>query len=145
MQEILFQTKILYPFDQVKEHFNQKLFEKLLPSKSTVLRYDGIFPGAEIHVVFSFLSKRFHWESLITQVSENTTSLFFIDEGKNLPWPLKTWVHEHRLFALNEHSIIEDKIQYSSVLPMKCFLSFYFKKREKIYKDYFTDLFRHGR
>ncbi len=143
MQEFLFQTKIFYPFEQVKEHFNQKLFERLLPKKSTILRYDGHYPGAEIHLVFNLFYKRLHWESLITQVQQNHHSYFFVDEGKHLPWPLKSWSHEHRIFSLNQHSIIEDKVQYSSSFPIKYILYSLFKEREKVYKDYFTSLFHH--
>lgn len=113
--KILFETHIQRPFQEVRDGFNQQLFNELKPpgAKVDVLRFDGCKTGDEIHLDLHVLTSTKRWVSLITDDKTTDEGWYFVDEGKLLPWPLSSWRHVHRVQKLNDTSCkIIDDIHY---------------------------------
>ncbi len=115
---IRFETEVQVGFKTVKENFNLKLFSYLSPPgiQVRVLRFDGCSPGHEVHVQLgpSFLGQK--WVSVISQEELSDQGWFFVDEGRQLPWPLTSWKHLHQVVCLSDKSSrIVDDIQFKCV------------------------------
>jgi ligand-binding SRPBCC domain-containing protein len=146
MKRILIKTKVDKSLSEVKSKFDKQLFRKLKPPgvELEILRFDGCKQGDEVHLeVKPFLMKKQKWVSLISEDIENSSSWKFVDVGKVLPWPIKTWEHQHIVERLDSGSVIIDDISYSCsnpliellvYLPLK--LQFLFRK--PIYKKEFS-------
>jgi ligand-binding SRPBCC domain-containing protein len=84
-----------------------------------------------------------NWVSVITRSDQTKVMWSFRDEGKILPWPLKSWRHDHIVRKLSEtHSEIIDDITFDAgsfnyiIYPL---LKATFGIRPKRYKRYFED------
>jgi len=143
-------TQIDINYQKVSDGFNQKLFEALAPAfpKLELIRYDGESKGDEVHVLINLFIIKQLWVSIITQSKiESNEEIVFIDEGKLLPAPLKTWKHLHRIKKSNDENIcfVIDDVTYSTgfrildwiLLPT--FLVQFFARKNK-YKKYFYGL-----
>lgn len=83
------------------------------------------------------------WKSLITANGRAETQICFVDEGVELPSPLKTWKHHHIIEkVINRQSLIVEDIQFSTdfkllelLLYPVLYLQFWYRK--PIYKQYF--------
>lgn len=118
--KILFETPIDRPFLEVRDGFNQKLFEALKPPGVAleVERFDGCKKGDEFALNISMLGKTQSWQGLVTQDETTSEHWFFVDEGKVLPWPLTKWKHIHKVVKVTENtSKIIDDISFECATP----------------------------
>jgi ligand-binding SRPBCC domain-containing protein len=107
---------------QVMAGFTRELFLALAPPfpKLHLLRFDGCRRGDEVEIELQAGPLRQRWTSLITdhgQLSDGT--LYFIDEGRQLPGPLRYWRHRH-LIEPGPHggSVIVDAIEFRTASPL---------------------------
>jgi len=85
------------------------------------------------------------WISVITENNSSDREFYFIDEGRQLPFFLKSWHHLHRVFEKDGKTIIEDDISFESRwkwMDPFAYPLFYmqFRFRKPIYKEYFDQL-----
>lgn len=128
------------------EGFNLKLFKALKPPLMSldVERFDGCNVGDEVHLNVGLGPFKAKWVSLITDNQENENETFFVDEGKYLPFPLKSWKHIHRVVKNDEEvSEIQDDIEYSTgnrALDTLMYPVLYlqFAARKPVYKKFFS-------
>ena len=130
--------------ESVMNGFTSRLFLRLAPPfpKLTLLRFDGSKKGDEIHLQLDFLLSKTVWVSLITESGTTKDTLYFIDEGKTVPPPIKKWTHKHIVRQLDTSVEIEDNLTYSSgnrLLDLLLFPPIYFLMvyRKPIYRAYF--------
>lgn len=138
------QTKVRKNYIEVFQGFDIHLFMKLKPPLVglNVKRFDGCKKGDIVSVELSILGTKQTWISEITENAEKTNEIFFIDEGKVLPSPLRYWKHKHVIQKSIDSSVIIDDIRYSTnskildflLFPL-IFLQFYYRK--PVYKSYF--------
>lgn len=113
--KIFFETTVEKPFETVRDNFNEELFAYLKPPGVTVdiERFDGCKKGDEVHLLLHTLGKKQKWISLITDSGGDKDSWYFIDEGKETPWPVTNWKHIHTVTKLSDDTCkITDDISY---------------------------------
>lgn len=121
--------------------FNKDMFYYLTKNAPVnPIRYDGDDVGAEIHLQLTFPWKD-EWISVITEKSEKEDICYFIDEGKKLPFNIKSWQHKHIVRKTDKGVIIEDDITFKGanwLLDRFWWLSFMpqFLARKGQYKKY---------
>jgi ligand-binding SRPBCC domain-containing protein len=138
------QTAVEQDFISVFQAFDEKLFRKLAPPypKLKLLRFDGSIPGDVVEVELQTGIKSFRWTSLITEREITTAEAWFVDEGQELPPPLKQWRHRHLVTKNGAGAIIHDIIDFSTgykaldVLLYPLLLT-QFGMRKPIYKKVF--------
>lgn len=110
---LYFETKVDQTPEQVFAQFDRDLFLSLNPPGLPVelQRFDGCKEKDEVHLKFPFGMK---WISVITEQKSSENEIYFIDEGRTLPFPLKKWTHKHGIFRQNKGTIIVDDIFFSS-------------------------------
>lgn len=111
MKEINITTTLNANFSDVKDNFNEKLFRFLSPKfiPNELKRYDGNNVGDEIHI--QLLNQL--WISKISEVNNLENEFNFVDIGKQLPVPIKSWHHKHRIVKLGASQVsIIDEITY---------------------------------
>jgi ligand-binding SRPBCC domain-containing protein len=138
-------TPVQQDFLSVYRKFDQDLFLALAPPfpKFKLLRFDGSQPGDRVAVELNFGVFRQTWTSLITASKVTEQEAYFIDQGQQLPWPLKFWQHQH-LITSNPAggAIIHDLIQYRTAFWLLDWLLYPFMRaqfsyRKPIYRRYF--------
>ena len=110
-------TTVQQPYLKVKEGFNETLFRKLNPPfpKVNLKQFDGCQKGDVVAMELEFFLFQDRWESHITADDTTDAYFFFQDEGRQLPFFLKSWRHRHWVKKLNENSSqIVDDIHYST-------------------------------
>lgn len=140
-------TKVDGNYKDVMSQFDLQLFEALKPigAKMEVRQFTGSETGDIVELEFLSPIKA-KWISEITDHGADNKQAYFVDEGKVLPFPLKTWKHRHIVEKIDDNnSYIIDDISFSSgyvllnaLMYLPLFLSFY--PRKKIYKRYFAAL-----
>ncbi len=142
-------TEINRSYQFAADGFNKKLFQALAPVFPilTLERYDGEKTGDEVHISMNLLVCKQQWVSVITQGKiDKDQEIIFIDEGKVLPWPLRSWKHRHIVKKNNDNScFVIDDVTYSTgnkffdflILP-SLFVQFVARKNK--YKKYFSGL-----
>ncbi|MGV3588216.1 MAG: SRPBCC family protein [Adhaeribacter sp.] len=142
---IAIHTEVKQDYLSVYHNFNQQLFLALAPPfpKFKLLRFDGSQPGDVVAVELNFGLFRQTWTSLITESKITDQEAYFIDQGQQLPWPLKYWQHQH-LVKNNPAggAIISDLIQYRTSFWLFDWLLYpvmwaQFSFRKPIYRRYF--------
>ncbi len=101
----------------VKAGFTKELFLKLNPPFPPVklLRFDGCKKGDEVALELNFIFFKQKWVSDITDSGEKEGQWFFLDEGRELPFFLKSWKHEHVVQSVSEsESKIIDDIHFTT-------------------------------
>ena len=105
---------------EVYRQFNKSLLLKLVPPgmKLKLLRYDEpTRPGSMVHIETKLLGIiKQEWLNEITEVVEEDQESFFVDEGRKLPFPLKSWRHKHQITQANGHVEIVDDVTYTAGL-----------------------------
>ena len=89
---------VAQPPARVLAGFTRGLFEALAPPFPVLrlLRYDGSRTGDVVAIELRAGPKRWRWTSLITaDGSLPDGTLYFVDEGQELPAPLRQWRHRH--------------------------------------------------
>ncbi len=130
-------------YKEVFAGFSGELFEYLAPKgQLKLLRFDGCEKGDVIEIEFIKPLKA-RWVSEITATYRTEDELYFIDEGKKLPYGLKEWKHKHLVRKTGKDTCeIIDEINYKGTnwlisifhfIPL--YLSFYQRKAK--YRSYF--------
>lgn len=114
MPQLIVITRVQQPLEQVRAGFTRSLFERLAPPfpPVRVLRFDGCTTGDEVHLELDFLLTRQQWVSVIVGDGLTAEAWHFIDVGRELPFFLKSWRHEHRVERDGAGSRIVDAIRY---------------------------------
>ncbi len=136
-------TAVRTPFKEVFQSFDEKLFLALKPPllPMNLLRFDGCQVGHEVHIDLGYKV----WISLITEHVENEELCYFVDEGSQLPFPLRSWRHQHLIKQHKDHTLIVDNINFSSGFELLDyglypFLYFMFLLRQPVYRKFFGAL-----
>ncbi len=133
-------------YRKVFSHFDERLFDRLLPPKwvAEVEKYEGNKLGDRVIINFK---KPVKGQLKVEILSKDITSkqAFFMDEGLNMPFGIKYWRHFHRVFAKGDESVIVDDIHFSFNNRLKDMIAypiikFIFKRRCKVYKAYFESI-----
>ena len=97
--------------------FTRELFEVLAPKlpPNRLVRYDGNAVGDFVIIELGVAPFTQDWVSEITAHREGPDENYFVDEGRQLPWPLQRWRHVHRVRRAGPGrvAIVED-ITYSA-------------------------------
>lgn len=94
--------------------FNKDMFYYLTQNAPVrPLRYDGDHVGAEIHLELTFPWKDL-WVSEIIDRKLEDEECYFVDNGKKLPFNIKSWVHRHLVRKVDGGVVIEDSIEFES-------------------------------
>lgn len=99
------------------EAFDEALFRRLAPPfpRLRLLRFDGSQPGDEVAVELLTGFRRFRWTSRITERQATDREAWFVDEGMELPPPLRSWRHRHLVTSRGENlATIHDIIDYGT-------------------------------
>ena len=144
--QLILETHVNQPVQEVISGFNQQLFEALAPPfpKVNLDRFDGCQTGDIVSMQLDFGAFKQAWVSEITRHGSSENNWFFIDEGRKLPSPLKFWRHRHLLTSLPEGgTLIIDHIIYRTanrVLDAAVYpgLLLQFLYRKPVYKKYFS-------
>ena len=135
-------TPVRANYLHIKENFTEKLFMKLSPPFPPVrlLRFDGCKKGDVVSLELNFIFFKQAWTSVITMDNTDNTTFEFIDEGKELPFFLRTWKHHHKINKISEtESEIVDDIEFTTPARILDYLLFpslwlQFSYRKPIYK-----------
>lgn len=146
--KIILSTRVLGHYKKIFQGFDLDLFKALAPPllPMRILMFEGCEKGDNVKLETGLIFKEV-WHSVITANNQTDKTIWFVDEGKELPFPLKRWKHQHLL--LNQHGLhtdIVDNIEYSTgwlltdalVYP---FLYAMFWYRKPVYKKYFMRYF----
>ena len=140
-------THVRQNYRKVFDAFDEQLFRKLAPPYLALklLRFDGSMPGDVVEVELQTGIKSFRWTSLITSRSITETEACFVDEGQELPPPLKRWHHKHLVTVNGAGSTIHDIITYSTGnkvlnLLLYPFMQLAFGMRKPVYRKIFGKL-----
>lgn len=146
MINLKFECPVAASLNQVVEGFNEELFKALKPPllQLELSRFDGCKIGDEVHLKVG-LGLKLPWISLITDQQNGEDFWFFIDEGKQLPPPLKKWKHIHKVQEREKGSLIVDDIYFTTNNAfldqiMKPAMSFQFSSRYAVYQKVFGKL-----
>ena len=142
---IKLKTRVNGHYLEVMKRFNRKLFEALLPpiGKTEIVEFTGSKKGDVVHLRFISPIKA-EWISDITDHGQDEEEAWFIDEGRVLPFGLKSWKHRHIVRKIDDQtSEIIDDITYqgsntllSALMYPGLWMSFF--PRKPIYKKYFS-------
>jgi ligand-binding SRPBCC domain-containing protein len=151
---LILKTTVDSPVEQVWRGFDRRLFDQLSPPfpPVEVVRFDGCLTGDVVHLRLNFLLFKQDWTSHIidqqpTDISQRPAEIFFVDEGRQLPFFLRYWHHRHRLIRQTapdgrEQTIIADEVTFRTPNRLTDWL-FYpllwgqFAYRQPIYRRYF--------
>lgn len=142
--QLRLQTSVNQPPERVWIGFDERLFRALSPPFPPVeiVRFDGCQAGDVVHLRLNFLLFRQDWISYITAQKTTTEEIYFVDEGRKLPFFLRYWHHRHRLIRQGSRTLIVDDISYRTPTLLTDWL-FYpllwaqFAYRGPVYKRYF--------
>ena len=142
--KITIETPVEQDYLSVKAGFDETLFSKLSPPFPPVklLRFDGSAKGDIVTLELNFIFFKQKWTSEITDDQTDEREFYFIDEGIELPFFLKTWRHKHRIIKNDTGSVIRDEITYQGPLGLMTLLLYpalylQFLYRKPIYKKIF--------
>lgn len=113
---VTLRTAVAQPPAQVFAGFTRALFLALAPPfpKLKLHRFDGCQRGDQVDIELVAGPVSQHWTSLITDsgVQPDGTH-FFVDEGRQLPVPLRYWRHRHLMEpGPNGGCVIVDALEY---------------------------------
>ena len=115
-------TAVAQPPAQVLAGFTRALFEALAPPfpRLRVLRFDGCRTGDHVDIELDTGVKRLRWTALIVDHGQRPDgTLFFVDEGQQLPPPLRHWRHRHLIApGPNQTSVVVDDVEYRTASPL---------------------------
>ncbi|MCB9061583.1 MAG: hypothetical protein H6622_08685 [Halobacteriovoraceae bacterium] len=142
---IFIRTQVPKNFKNVISKFDELLFRELKPPfvNLEIERFDGCRKDDEVHLKLKLWVFSSEWVSKIVENFESDSEFVFIDQGIKLPFPLKSWFHQHKVYRVNSSvSEVQDDIDFTSgnklvdlFLYPTLFAVFY--SRRFIYKKYF--------
>jgi ligand-binding SRPBCC domain-containing protein len=95
----------------VHKRFDADLFKYLLPPGAQLIAFGGSLKGDIVHLKLPLVGE---WVSEITEDSQSEDYCYFIDEGRTLPFPLKTWTHKHSIYRSGKGTTIEDHMTFAT-------------------------------
>lgn len=109
-------TAVQQDYISVFNAFDEQLFRRLSPPypRLKLLRFDGSMPGDVVEVELQTSLKSFRWTSLITEREVTDAEAYFVDQGQQLPPPLRYWHHRHLVTRSGSGAVIHDIITYST-------------------------------
>ena len=138
-------TQVKQDYLSVFNAFDESLFRKLSPPypRLRLLRFDGSYPGDVVEVELLAGFKSFRWTSLITERSVTDAEAYFVDEGLEVPPPLRHWRHKHLVTKEGNGAVIHDIIEYrtgSKALDLLLYplMLLQFGSRKPVYKKTFN-------
>ena len=136
---ITLRSKVNADLKTVYSRFDANLFRYLLPPGAQLIKFGGSQKGDIVHLKLPLAGE---WISEITEDGQTEDYYYFIDKGRTLPFPLKTWTHKHGLYRSEKGTIIEDNMTFSTgnvILDLLLYpvLLFSFLPRVWQYKNYF--------
>ncbi len=142
--KIKIQTHVNQHYLEVKSGFNESLFKKLSPPFPPVrlIRFDGSSKGDLVTLELDFFVFKQKWTSKIVEDVTNDHEFYFIDQGIDLPFFLKSWQHKHCIMQSGNGSIISDEISYEGPTGVFTYLLYpalylQFWMRKPIYRKIF--------
>lgn len=147
MATIHLETVVKQNFQQVKQKFNKDLFKALKPPliNLKIHRYDGEQVGDQLSLEIAMGPFSQKWEGIITENHSEDFQWYFVDEGKKLPFPLKSWKHQHKLIDMQDgNTKIIDHVQFQTKTPLEMPFVYsqmlvMFLMRKPQYKRYFEN------
>ncbi|WP_276498455.1 SRPBCC family protein [Pontibacter litorisediminis] len=137
-------TAVAQDYLQVFNAFDERLFRKLAPPypRLKLLRFGGSETGDVVEVELQTGIRNFRWTSRITDRRITDTGAYFVDQGQELPPPLKVWHHKHLVTKNGSGATIHDIITYSTGsrpldLLLYPFMKLAFGMRGPVYKREF--------
>lgn len=132
-------TRVDNRFAEVRRLFSQSLLEKLNPPfpVARIVRYDGESVNDEVWISLHFILFKQVWKSRIISNEEHSQHFFFVDQGEQLPFFLKSWQHTHGLRSVNHGRSTEiiDALRFTTPWWLPEFIA----------KPLFTGLMRYRR
>ena len=127
--------------------FTEELFTRLSPSfpPTTLLRYDGNAVGDEVHIRLGVGPLNQRWISVITAHTVGEDECSFVDEGRELPFPLTYWRHRHVVSAAGPGRVaITEDVTFGTptrllTAVMQPVVRAQFEARGPAYAAYFSD------
>jgi ligand-binding SRPBCC domain-containing protein len=143
MPNITLNTKVQGSVEEVFARFDQELFQYLKPPTfiADIVLYEGSAIGNRVSVAF-----KLPWRSLmeveITEIHLEPSHSYFVDQGIQMPFGIKSWRHAHHVIASGPCVVIRDQITFESKYRLAnlfiwpaFYISFYLRKPQ--YKKYF--------
>ncbi|MDX2306190.1 MAG: hypothetical protein NW226_25500 [Microscillaceae bacterium] len=142
---ILISTPVKKSYQAVYQGFNKDLFLQLNPPfpRVKLLQFDGSKKGDHVKIELNFIFFKQIWISEITDDQSDSEQIYFIDQGIQLPFFLKSWRHKHLLVKKGDQTLIVDDIRYQTPFLLTDYLMFplmylQFLYRKPIYRRYFA-------
>ena len=144
--KIFIATEVDENYKTVFSRFDKDLFLALKPPliKLKLTRFDGCLAGDKVEMTLGLLWIQQVWTALIVDQKETEDEIYFVDEGQQIPPPIKQWRHRHGIRKLGESkTLIIDDIQFSTGNKILDFLIFpimylQFWYRKPVYRRYFS-------
>lgn len=143
--KIFISTKVSQQVEAIRDGFTKHLFLKLNPPFPPVklLRFDGCNKGDRVALELNFLFFKQTWISDIVRSESRADLFYFVDEGVELPFFLKSWEHHHRIKAVEGGSVIEDEIYFETPFQWLDYLMYpvlhlQFLYRKPVYRKVFS-------
>jgi ligand-binding SRPBCC domain-containing protein len=111
MMNITLRSKVSGEMIAIFDRFDERLFKYLLPPGAKLIEFGGSKKGDIVHLKLPVAGE---WVSEITENGASEDTCYFIDEGRQLPFPLKKWRHKHILHRAGNSTIIEDNMKFST-------------------------------
>ncbi|MCB0293062.1 MAG: hypothetical protein KDH97_22605, partial [Calditrichaeota bacterium] len=86
------------------------------------------------HLELNFLFRKEIWISVITELVETEDEIYFVDEGRQLPFMFRSWRHWHRLIRQGEQTLIVDDITYQGRIKLLDYLLYPVLKLQFLYR-----------
>ncbi len=137
-------TLVQSDLQNVWQRFDNQLFKVLAPPFPflNILLFEGCETGNRVSLELDFIFFKQTWNCLITEQKTTEKTIYFIDQGSELPFFLSFWHHKHFLEKAENGTWIKDQITYQTPylwLDYLVFPLFYaqFWYRKPIYRKYF--------
>lgn len=142
MRKIIFKKKVKSSLSQIEKKINKNFFEKMIPSfyPIGIHDYEGTQDGAEFTLALKGPYALKIWKGQLHSFSKNEREYQFVDEGKKLPFPFKSWLHKHRFVESQAGgTYLVDEIEFDCgdekiEAVMEIILTIYFKYRQLQYQ-----------
>ncbi len=99
--------------EEIMGIFDFSFLSELSPPmmKPEAVVYEGNRPGAKIHFRLKTPFGKKDWKGEINGYGETPDEIWFSDEGKEIPFGIKTWHHKHRLIKTEYGTKIRDEVE----------------------------------
>ena len=127
MPQFKIQTPVSASMRDVWAQFDKSLLLKISPPfpKVHIRRFDGCLRGDEVELEIQVFGMKILWTSHITESKETAKKIYFIDEGRIVPFGIQSWKHVHSIISVNEKTcIVEDFVTYQTKFIILDYLLF---------------------